>query len=392
MVESRKFLERLIERLDRVDRRELEEHLLALESRRGILASIFNSMQEGILVLDVDRRVLLVNRAAREILALAPGREGDAVEEIISSPAVLDILVGGFEFTRQSLVRDVFLPESGSRWVRLSRSPLLAEDGEFRGVMLVASDVTRRQRSQREATLAEKVDFLTYLTAAVAHELGNPIASLSLHLQLMQRQIRQVKGEPGRKLEGSAGVLAEEMRRLDGIVRQFLQALRPGRLQLRETDPASVIEEVLAMLAPEMDGLGVKISLDPPSRPVPARFDPDQVKQALINLIRNAAQATGEGGRIWIGWSPRGGYLEIRVSDDGRGIPAEEVPRVMEPFFSTREGGSGLGFLVVYRIVRQHGGTVEIKSEAGEGTTVTFWLPRRPDDIKRLPEFGEREE
>jgi len=391
MPESRKFFEKLIERLDRVGRREVEEYLLAQESRRGLLSSILNSMQEGLLAFDPRGKVVLVNRAAREIFSLGPQEEGSSLEEILPSPVLREMAREGLKMPAQSLVRDIFLPERGSRWIRISRGPLLDGDGVFRGVLMLGSDVTRSRKSEREATLAEKVDFLTYLVAVVAHELGNPLASLSLHLQLMRRQIAKVRGETGRKLSRGAEILTEEMTRLDGIVRQFLQALRPGSLQLREGDLAVLGREVIELLRPELERRGVGAFLAPPPRPAKARYDRDMIKQVLINLVRNSLQASSPGGKIVVSWRVDGGYLEIRVSDRGKGIGPGEVPRVMEPFFTTREGGSGLGLLVVYRIVRQHGGMVEIKSSPGEGTAVTVWIPRRPDDIKRLPGPSEEE-
>ncbi|HOO77392.1 MAG TPA: ATP-binding protein [bacterium] len=389
---KKEFIDRFIERLDRIGPQELEEYLLAFKARKGFLEGILNGMQEGVVAFNAGGRIVLVNRAAEGMLNLPEEPLGLGYEEAVPLGAVRDIVRQGLRLPGQALTRDIFIAGTSPRWVRLSRSGLFDGNGSFGGIVLVLSDVTRLRRAESEASKAATVDYLSFLTAAVAHELGNPLGSLSLHAQLLERRLRELPARYGLPLRKSAEVIREEIERLNGIVRQFLQALRPAPVSLREHDPSEVIGEVETLLEPELKERRVDLILKPPSRPFRCRFDRDQLKQALINLVRNAAQAIARSGSIEISWAQDGGYFQLTVADDGGGISSRDLGRIAEPFFTTREGGAGLGFLVVYRIVRQHGGTVEVSSEEGVGTAVKVRLPLRPDTLKALPKPREEED
>jgi len=385
MSPNKTFLDRLIERLDRVDRQEVGDYLLGLAREKGLLENIFDSMQEGLMVTDPSARIAFFNRAAGRLLGLSPESRGRPLEEFIADPGLREIALQGLGLPEQSLVRDFQTVPPPRRWIRLSRSSLRDGEGQVRGMLLLFSDITRQRRADEEASVSERMDALVFLTATVAHELGNPLSSLAIHVQLLERAVRQRAETSSAPLLSSIAVVKEELARLDGIIVQFLKALRPAPLQLEEHDLVAVANDVRRLMEEELKGKGISIRIESPPEPVRGVIDRNLIKQAVLNLVKNSAQAMPRGGTVRMIIGREAAHLSLRVRDEGEGMATGEMGRIFEPFSSNREGGSGLGLLVVYKIVRQHGGAIEVTSEPSRGTTVTVRLPQRPERIRLLP-------
>ncbi|MFH1037040.1 MAG: ATP-binding protein [PVC group bacterium] len=380
-----RFTERLVKRLDHLDRREVGEYLIGLARDKGLLENIFDSMQEGLLVINPSRAIALINAPAARLLDIPVDSAGYAYDERLRDPGLRTIIDQGFEVPSQALIRECIIIHPQPRWIRLSRTSLRDTDGRFRGILLVLADITRQRKVEEEISLVERLDFLSHLTAGVAHEIGNPISSLAIQVQLIERQVREL-GPPLRdRLLKTISIIKEELRRLDLIVDQFLKTLRPGTLQFRETDLVGVVEEVLALIGGELEEKGISLKKLYPRSGIRGRMDKNLIQQAILNLIINAAQAMPKGGEIALRLEKKDAYLKFSITDQGTGIPRGKINRLFEPLFTTKETGSGLGLLVVYKAIRQHGGYVEAASQPGEGTTFTIWLPQRPDRIKLLP-------
>jgi signal transduction histidine kinase len=238
----------------------------------------------------------------------------------------------------------------------------------------------------------------------VAHEIGNPLNALHIHLQLMEREVRRLKSALGtkpspssvarkrtpvrevaddeeetsegvRRLEQFVGVAKGEINRLDYIITQFLQAIRPSQPQFRPAQLNEVVQKTLELLRPELDNrsISVKTRL---ARQLPiASIDPTQIQQVLVNLVKNAMQAMTSGGTLTIQTGEGADGLWLIVADTGGGIPQEQINRIFEPFYTTKKKGSGLGLMIVQRIIRAHGGRIELESRVGRGTTFRLWLP-----------------
>jgi len=346
-------------------------------------------MQEGLLVIDSSKTIAMVNHAAGRLLDLPSESVGSLFYESIRDPGLRDIIEQGFEVPGQVLIREFIVVHPQPRWVRMSRTSLRDADGKFRGIMLVLNDITRQRKSEQETNRVERLDFLSHLTAGVAHEIGNPLSSLSIQIQLIERQVNSMEVSPFRdKLRKRILIIKEELLRLDQIVTQFVQTLRPEPLILRKENLVKVVEEVLELVEEELREKGISLNRDYPQESILGRMDSGLMKQAIINLIKNAVQAMPGGGEISIRMEKEDAYLKFSITDQGTGIPREKINRLFEPLFTTKETGSGLGLLVVYKALRQHGGYVEVTSQPGEGTTFTIWLPQRPERIKLLPAGG----
>jgi PAS domain S-box-containing protein len=377
---TRAFLEKLIGRIRLVQPGDVQNYLAELAREKGFLETIFNAILEGILVTDLTGRVVYMNRAAGAFFGVEPasslGRElGDVVRGLDWNQLSGEVISRDLE---------VFYPEN--RLLNFYSVPLLDTEGGTGpvGAAMILRDITQNRRATEETIESERFSALTLLAAGVAHEIGNPLNSLDIHLQLMQRRIKKLPAKSRKELEDSVNITRQEVGRLDHIITQFLRAIRPQSLSLKPSNLNAIVEESLAFLAAETRDRDILVEADlAPHLPV-LELDHDQIKQALYNVIRNAFQAMKSGGilreRTWAEET----HICVSFTDTGGGISPENISRVFEPYFTTKESGSGLGLLIVRRIVRAHGGELAIESSQGRGLSLTIRLPRADQRVRFL--------
>jgi signal transduction histidine kinase len=292
---------------------------------------------------------------------------------------------------RETVTRDieVFYPEH--RILNFYVVPLTGEDegtpgpaGHF-GYALILRDFTERHREARETVESERIAALQLLAAGVAHEIGNPLNSLTIHLQLLERRLRKLPAADRADLLQPLGIARDEIRRLDSIVSQFLRAIRPVPPQRAPHDLNSIVREAVEFVGPELRSRNILVESDlAPGLPV-LEVDQDQLKQAFYNIIKNASEAMGQGGLLKIRTATDAESVRVSFTDTGGGMSNETLARVFEPYFTTKKGGSGLGLMITQRIVRAHGGEIVIESDPGRGLTLTIRLPRRERQVQMLP-------
>ena len=343
---------------------------------RGFLENVFQSLAEGVLILDPDGAVTFLNRAACGFFGL---RE----EESVGQP--LEAVVRGLDWNslagpgRQAVNRDleVFYPEN--RFLNFYLSPLVEDvDGqeELLGYVMLVRDITQSRRETEETIESEKLNALTLLAAGVAHEIGNPLNSLGIHLQLLERKIADISPGDRANLEEHLTTAQNEIQRLDSLLKEFLHAIRPATPIRKSGNLNKVIEDTLALLAPEMEERNVSVHLNLDETLPSLPLDGDQMKQAFFNLLKNSYQALpGSGGEVHIDSVSNEFEIVVSVKDNGSGISPELMGSLFEPFRSGRASGTGLGLLIVRRIVREHGGEIKVESEEGKGTSVHIYLP-----------------
>jgi signal transduction histidine kinase len=225
-----------------------------------------------------------------------------------------------------------------------------------------------------ESERPQEPGLIETLAAGVAHEVRNPLNSVQINLSILEQELLERLPDRDAHVFEVLRKIAGEIKRLDDFVSEFLRFARPPRLSVERLPVRPLLTDLAAFIAPECSKKGVRLDLDLRG-PESAWLDGFQFKQAILNLVLNALQATSAGGHVVVRTAGEGGRLVVAVEDDGEGMSAQTRDKALTPFFTTREEGTGLGLPLVCRIVEQHGGSVEIRSAPGAGTTVTMVFP-----------------
>jgi two-component system, sporulation sensor kinase E len=393
------FLDKLIERLGRIGPEDVQNYLLQLAQEKGLIETVFNAIQEGIIVTDARGRITYVNDAACELFGLE-------AEKSIGKR--LDERVRGLDWkslsqSQGAVSRDMEIFYPANRFLNFYIVPLLIERREEKGGgstesrptnepvghAIILRDITESRRSTEKTIESERFNALTLLAAGVAHEIGNPLNSLHIHLQLMERKVRKLEGKVKEELQEEIAISRAEITRLDSIVTQFLQAIRPSKPILHPENVNAIVEEALRFFAPEIEDRDIVVEAElRPDLPL-IELDRDQMKQAFYNVIKNSFEAMKRRGILRIRTGLDATHVNVGFTDTGGGMSAESLSRVFEPYFTTKSSGSGLGLLIVRRIVREHGGEMAIESNEGRGLTLTIRLPYLDKRVRML-EAGDR--
>ena len=402
------FLDKVLGRIGRIDKDELESVVQRLARERSFLETLFNTIEDGVLVADEAGRVLYFNQAITRLLGLQhPSDEGQLITRFLPEVDWKNLSrsdrAGGARVTRHEF--EIQYPRP--RFIHLYAAPLDGEASGSNGMALILHDATEARQRTHEAIESERIQALTLLAASVAHEIGNPLNALHIHLQLMEREVKKLRSAAPQgprgprkksrdntmdsdasdialKLERYLDVCKGEIGRLDYIVTQFLQAIRPSPAQLKPTSLNDTVRETLELLRPEIENRGIALKEILARRLPLAPLDSAQIKQVLVNLIKNAIQAMTKGGVLTLKTDSGVDGVVLTVADTGGGIAQEQINRIFEPFYTTKKKGSGLGLMIVQRIVREHNGRIELESHVGQGTAFRIWFPFHDKPVRLL--------
>ncbi len=384
-VKKHSSLEKVLGRLDQLDEPNLHNLVQRLARERAMLEAVFNTLQEGVLVIDADGLIDYANEAAARLIGLKEPSAGGSLWRLV--PGLRDSLAT-HDGAAPLVTREFELAYPSPRLVRLYMVPFAdGENGRRQAIIL--SDITAEKQSTAELIENEKISSILLLAAGVAHELGNPLNSLTIHLQLIDRKLKKLKAsKETRSLEDSIKVCRDEVARLDGIIKNFLEAIRPRPPDLAELYLPELIEEVLHFQARELADRGIKVEGEMPAGTPVIMADRDQLKQVFFNLIKNAMEAMQPGGRLSIKLRADDDSVYVALADTGSGIRAEDLAKLFQPYHTTKVSGHGLGLMIVQRIVRDHGGHVGIESKQGVGTVVTLQFPQKHRRVRMLAGGG----
>ncbi len=356
---------------------ELQRQLAEKERISNFLNNILDSVASGIVVVGPDGRVALTNRSAERLLGFDEGgAEGSHYAELLGGGPVGSFLCGclesGANAPRSGEV-ELHSPGGRSNYV-LNFAPVLDSGGLRVGSLLVVQDVTRLKRLEEQAVRTGRLAAMGEVATELAHEIRNPLGSIEIFASLLSRDLAE--GE-NRKL---AENIVVGVKSLNAVVSNMLTFTRSVEVHPESLDINALVRETLGFLEPVLAAQEIELRQDLDEGLPALELDPELFKQVLLNLAQNSVNAMEGGGTLSV--STKGVQTEegrrvlvMRVSDSGCGIDAQHLPRIFDPFFSTRRGGTGLGLSVVNQILEKHGGMISADSEPGRGTRMTIQLP-----------------
>ena len=383
------FYRRALKKLDKLDTEQRRELLVSAVGEISLLETVLDSIDVGILVCDGKNNLVMVNKCAQRMLPLNYSEGG------LLWPAIRDGKV--VEFFREILLnrervtdREIYVEQHGRvRLLSINVVPLV-QDRRITGSLIYIEDITEKRKWESRLRRAENLASLTTLAAGVAHEIKNPLGSISIHLQLLHKALAKKNKPPDNATYKYFEVLKEEVNRLNRIVVDFLFAVRPMTLELREGDINKLISQIVEFVSFEMEQSKINCRLELDENLPKILMDARYMKQVLLNLITNAKAAMPDGGCLTIATNHADNEIKISISDTGMGISEENIAKIFEPYFTTKETGTGLGLTQVFKIIREHQGEISVDSTPGEGANFEIILPV-PQKETRMIAYNETE-
>lgn len=378
-----KMIKRALDKIDQLDPRLVANMIRKQLAETELYESVLDSLSDGIILMDGKHKVVYVNSVARMLLPMRRSRSYDdvRVDELISDPDVVNYLQESWESGEENAPSNEFHFQRGdsTRTIALTLSSFKGageaakQNGGIYDLLLV-SDVTERKRAESRLRRSESLASMTTMAAGVAHEIKNPLASIGIHLQLLRKAFER-KGQL--TLDDASryiDVIDEEINRLNGIVVDFLFAVRPMDVHLRLQNINRLLGELCDFVRPEYESHGMSVHMDLGSIPK-IQLDENLMKQALLNIINNAMAAMEPGGILTVSTRLDGNHVLVKITDSGHGISDETLAKIFEPYFTTKASGTGLGLTVVYKVIKEHEGDISVTSKVGVGTCFTISLP-----------------
>lgn len=377
------FLERIANRIERIDRKGLEQYVLDLIRELKFVTFLLDQAHEGLMVITPSKEILFLNRRMSQLLNLPENMNRKNVGQIIPDSALSAVISSAIEQKKEIFNQEfeIMLPRP-----IILKVNLLYEKKEKPPVFILSiTNLTDNETNIRERFQLANLEAMTGLAAGVAHEIGNPLSSMAIHLKLLSKIISKIPESERNKADDSLKAMEDEMKRLDQIIRNFLRAARRKPLCFEVASINELLDKTLSFLKPELKGSKIKVVKEFDQDLPIFLIDPDRIHQVIVNIVKNSIHAMPKGGTLRIETEGKDKLCVIRFQDTGVGIPSEVIPRIFDAYYTTKEEGSGLGLMIVHQIIKEHGGRIEVKSKLNQGTTFTILLPIRRQRL-RLPE------
>ncbi|MGZ8406048.1 MAG: two-component system sensor histidine kinase NtrB [Nitrospira sp.] len=361
-----------------------------LEEVKGLARNILESIPTGVLTINRNGQVTAVNPSA--VATLKRSTEellGRSYEQMFPQGDVIRIVLD------EALHNDHHVEHHDTPYraggetctIRLTTANLTGDEGRAVGVIVLLKDVTELLGLEQRVRIADKLAALHTLSAGVAHELRNPLSAIDLNLHLLEEDLKEM-GMLATQSARYLHVLNAECRRLSVILDNFMKFARPGSVSLHEVDVKALIGHILALMQFEAEERKIRLEQVAEEELPPVVGDETHISQVLVNIIVNSFHAMPNGGLCQVTAAQRKTdgkpWVEITVTDDGVGITKEEISHLFEPFYTTKSSGTGLGLAIAYRIMQDHGGTIQVSSVPGSGTTVMTQFPVAVDQSQKV--------
>lgn len=338
---------------------------------RSNVESLLDRMEDAVLLFDGNDRLIMISPAAERLLgAERQAMLGKALNQIFPSAEPLgSMIVQAVRLNKPARDYLVNLERDGKAAARLvlSVDPLADKSG----ILVTLRDVESRRQLASQIDVSQRLSAINRLTGGVAHEIKNPLNSIALRMELLRSTVSEDHPEADKEIN----IISQEIRRLDRVVKTFLDFTRPVDLAVEEVDMAALAREVTALVRPQAALLKVQIEFTAEPESLPIRGDRDLLKQAMLNVVMNGIEAMPHGGRLTVAARLTGAHCLVTIEDEGAGIPESNRAKVFQLYFTTKQKGSGIGLAMTFRAVQLHNGTIDFASETGRGTVFRLRFP-----------------
>ncbi len=370
----REFISRAVKKIPVMNEQQLRRIVPTIMEEFLLLDSMMDSLNTGVILADAAHTIIKSNRAASRIL----GKNiniGDHINACSGHDALCEfisevVLRQASETSKEFMISE----DNTNRYIEVRVLPLV-EEKRIRGTIIMVDDITNKKNEAIQKLRLDNLASLTTAAATVAHEIKNPLAAISIHMQLLRKKITDCPLSNDAQTKKHFSVVSEEIERLNKIVVDFLFAVRPLKCTFERVDINALILDVYNTFEVELEKVHIQPTLTLEADLPSIQGDPRFLRQSLINIIKNAAAAMPSGGELSIKTKSKDGVVLILVSDTGCGIPYEHVQKIFEPYFTTKADGTGLGLPMVYKVLKEHGGDIFVRSEVNNGTEFTIILP-----------------
>ncbi|HAH61197.1 MAG TPA: two-component sensor histidine kinase [Treponema sp.] len=405
------YFRRVSEKVSKLSDEQVKDFLNAVAGKNDMFDSIFESLSTGLIIVDEKWKLIFTNKAAERYLPFSIRPEESKSESVplwrfIDDSAISEFLEDCFQNNRSN-VSDEFTtatPNGAVRFIVISVLPLVKQQ-EMTGSIVTVNDITEKRNQEILLHRMENLAGLTNLAAGMAHEIKNPLGAISIHVQLIQKALKKSRETDGmlpdeKFLEKHLDVVNEEIDNLNKKVMDFLMAVRPVNAKLELIDVDRIIHDAAAFITPEFHNYHIMVHMRTCKNTIRLLIDEKLFKEVLINIAQNAIAAIQERfpdcgtdsanskcqGMFEITTFLKDDKYIITISDNGIGMSEETASHVFEPYFTTKANGTGLGMTMVYKIIKEFKGDIQIKSILNEGTIFTITLPVPQTDRKLLTE------
>lgn len=370
-------MSRALRKLPRMNDSQLRSFIQLIADDYALFDAMMDSLTNGVIILDSKHTIIKTNRAASRILGIPLSESPDRpLWTSISDTKLADFIHTVIQNEEACTAEEfVIVADEENQYIEISVLPLVKEK-RVRGTIITVEDITQRKREEINNRRLENLASLTNLAATVAHEIKNPLAAISIHVQLLRKNFKACNLAINAKAQKHLDVVEEEIERLNKIVVDFLFAVRPLQCEFAPVNINELIKNLFATFQDEFSAAKISILPQLNSKLPVIQADERFVRQALMNILTNAKAAMmPAGGELSITTRFDQERVYIIITDTGKGIPPDILHKIFEPYFTTKPDGSGLGLTMTYKVIKEHGGDIQVHSDIGKGTRFTLILP-----------------
>ena len=370
----REFMRKAIKKSETMNESQLKNFVKLIADEYALLDSTMDSLQGGVIVVNKNNKIIRSNRTAARILEshLSDSQEKNVWEYVNEIP-VRNFIAAAIQNESGRISKEFNLcTDDKTKYIEVVVLPLVKEK-KIKGTVITIYDITEKRKEEIKTRRLESLASLTNVAAAVAHEIKNPLAAISIHLQLLKKM--PAEKTSCEKAKKHIFVIEEEIERLNKIVVDFLFAVRPLKFEFAPVDVNAILKNLCETFFDEFDGKGITMSLNLAENLPKIQGDERFLRQVFMNILTNAGAAMPSGGFLDIATNAKTDFITVTVSDSGQGILPENLNKIFEPYFTTKHDGTGLGLTIAYKIIKEHGGDISVYSDFGMGTSLRFMLP-----------------